>query len=84
MTGFASFSHAAALLHFAEGRGQDPGGAGGVLLVVGIAAAALLIAAVALYLVTRSFRARREKNRSAETVERPLPSEQGRPWSSER
>jgi len=72
------------LTYFAQGRGEDPGGAGGVLVVIGIALAVVLIATGALYLVTRSFRTRREKNRSAQAVEQPLPSEQGRPWSSER
>jgi multisubunit Na+/H+ antiporter MnhB subunit len=84
MTALASPLHATVLNYIAEGRGEDPSGAGGVLLVVGIALAVLLIAGSALYLVSRSFRTRRAKNQSAETVERPLPSEQGRPWSSER
>ena len=77
MIGFASLPHAAALTYFAQGRGEDPGGAGGVLGVIGIALAVVLVAGGALYLVTRSFRARREKNRSAQAVEQPLPSEQG-------
>ena len=84
MTILASPLHTAVLTYIAQGRGEDPGGAGGVLLIVGIALGVVLIAGGALYLVTRSFRARREKNRSAETVEQPLPSEQGRPWSSDR
>jgi hypothetical protein len=55
-----------------------------VLVIVGIAVAVALIAVVAVYLVPRAVTRRREADRSARTVERPLPSEEGRPWSSER
>jgi hypothetical protein len=55
-----------------------------VLVIVGIAVAVALIAIVAVYLVPRAVTRRREADRSARTVERPLPSEEGRPWSSER
>ena len=66
------------------GRGGDPSGVGGVLVVVGIAVLVALTAAAALFLALRGIRARRSADRSAEPVEQPLPSEQGRPWSSER
>ena len=55
-----------------------------VLVIVGIAVAVALIAVVAVYLVPRAVTRRREADRSARPVERPLPSEEGRPWSSER
>jgi hypothetical protein len=83
MAGFESLIlQTLALVPLAQGRGDDPGGAGGVLLVVGIALGLLLLAAAALFLVSRSFRARRERERAAAPAEQPLPSEQGRPWSS--
>lgn len=63
------------------GRGDDPGGVGGILIVVGIAVLVALIAAVALFMVSR---ARRRGNRRPQTTRAPLPSEEGRPWSSER
>jgi hypothetical protein len=73
----------AALLVAADepGRGDDPGGVGGVLIVVGIAVLVALIAAGALFLVSR---ARSRQNRRPQTTRAPLPSEEGRPWSSER
>lgn len=55
-----------------------------VLVIVGIAAAVALIALAAVYLVPRAVTKRREADQTARTVERPLPSEEGRPWSSER
>lgn len=64
------------------GRGDDPGGIGGVLVVVGIALLVLLLAAGALFLVSRLMRSRRD--RQAHTARAPLPSEEGRPWSSDR
>ena len=64
------------------GRGDDPSGGGGVLIVVGIAVLAVLIAGGALFAVSRLMRSRRE--RQADTARGPLPSEEGRPWSSER
>jgi hypothetical protein len=64
------------------GRGGDPSGAGGVLLVVGIAVLAVLVAGTALFLVSRLMRSRRD--RQAQTARAPLPSEEGRPWSSDR
>jgi hypothetical protein len=64
------------------GRGDDPSGSGGVVTVVGIALLVVLIAAGALFLVSRMARKRRESDRDAGTA--PLPSEEGRPWSSER
>lgn len=66
------------------GRGDDPSGAGGVVTVVGIALLATLIAVAALFLVSRLVRKRRESDREAQTTRAPLPSEEGRPWSSER
>ena len=84
MTALASQLYTPALTYIAVGRGENPGGVGGVLLVVGIALALILVAGTALYFVSRRFRARRERSRSAEAVEQQLPSEQGRPWSSER
>jgi hypothetical protein len=63
------------------GRGDDPGGVGGVLIVVGIAVLVALIAAVALFMVSR---ARSRGNRRPQTTRAPLPSEEGRPWSSDR
>lgn len=66
------------------GRGDDPSGAGGVVTVVGIALLATLIALAALFLVMRMARRRRESDREARTARAPLPSEEGRPWSSER
>jgi hypothetical protein len=66
------------------GRGDDPSGAGGVVTVVGIALLALLIALGALFLITRLVRRRRDTDAEGRTVRAPLPSEEGRPWSSER
>jgi hypothetical protein len=42
-----------ALTLFAEGRGSNPGGAGGVAIVVGIAALVVLMAATGMWLVSR-------------------------------
>lgn len=78
MTAIATF----ALTYLAEGRGEDPSGAGGVLLVAGIALAVLLIAGTALFFVSRTVRARRAGGQAEGPSEQPLPSEQGRPWSS--
>ena len=58
------------------GRGEDPSRAGGALLVVGIALVVVLLAAGALFLVSRVARSRRA--RSAEAVRSPLPSEEGK------
>lgn len=66
------------------GRGDVPSDEGGVLVVVGIALVAVLAVALAVFLVMRRVRAQRDVERSGETVDQPLPSEQGRPWSSER
>ena len=75
---------ATALLAQSTGRGETASDAGGVLIVVGIALLALLVAAAVLYALTRRARSRRAAEPSTEGDERPLPSEQGRPWSSER
>lgn len=71
-----------ALTCLAAGRGEDPSGAGGVVLVAGVALAGLLIAVAAVFLVSRTIRARRIGSQAHERSEQPLPSEQGRPWSS--
>lgn len=52
--------------------------------MVVIAVVLALIALAAIYLVPRAVTKRREADQAARTVERPLPSEEGRPWSSER
>ncbi len=77
MTAIATY-----VTYLAEGRGEDPSGAGGVLLVAGIALAVLLIAGTAVFLVSRTIRARRVGSQAHGRSEQPLPSEQGRPWSS--
>ena len=66
------------------GRGEDASGPGGVLIVIGIALLVALTAAAALFLLPRVLRGRRSADRSSGESERPLPSEEGRPWSSER
>ncbi len=78
------FGAALFLVSEGPGRGEDPSDAGGVLLVVGIALLSVIIAIAAVYLVIRLYQRRREANRGARTVERPIPAEEGRPWSSER
>lgn len=66
------------------GRGGDVEGAGGIVLIVGIAVAVLVIAAAAGLLVMRGYRRRREAAGTGETVRHETASEQGRPFSSER
>lgn len=66
------------------GRSDNPSDVGGVLIVVGIALLLALAVAAALLAALRLFRRRREADRSGRTVETSLPSEEGRPWSSER
>jgi hypothetical protein len=67
------------------GRGDDPSGAGGVVTVVGIALLAVLVAGGVLFLITRMARRRRgEAEPEGSAARAPLPSEEGRPWSSER
>lgn len=67
------------------GRGEDPSGTGGVLIVVGIVVVAALAAAAGVLLAMRLLKARREAERAeSEPAEQPLPSEEGRAWSSER
>lgn len=66
------------------GRGEDLSGGAGVLTIVGIALLSTLLALGALFLVVRLLRRRRESDRHGRTARAPLPSEEGRPWSSER
>ncbi|HEV2075381.1 MAG TPA: hypothetical protein VGR10_04020 [Thermoleophilaceae bacterium] len=65
------------------GRGEDVGGAGGVLIVIGIALLALAIVGGAGFLLLRGYRERRAADRSGETVRRKTASEEGRPFSSD-
>lgn len=66
------------------GRGGDLEGAGGIVLIVGIALAVLLIALGAGFVAMRGYRRRREAAREGEAVRHETASEQGRPFSSER
>lgn len=73
------------ILQAAEpGRSENPSGPGGVVIIVGIALLFLVVVVGARLLLPRLVRKRREADRSGATAEAPLPSEEGRPWSSER
>ena len=75
----------ALVLAQSPGRSENPSDAGGVLIVVGIALGVLLVAAVALTLLLRARRGRGAAAPATDASDRSeLPSEQGRPFSSER
>jgi hypothetical protein len=65
-------------------RGPSPSGIEGVLIIAGLVLLIVAIAVAALYLVPRLMAKRRGRDQAAEDTPQRLPSEEGRPWSSER
>jgi hypothetical protein len=65
-------------------RGPSASGVEGVLIIAGLVLLIVAIAIAALYLVPRLMAKRREHGRTTDETPQRLPSEEGRPWSSER
>lgn len=67
------------------GRGPSLDGFEGLLLIVGLVLVIVVAAVAGVYLVSRlTTRRMRRLARQAQPGSQPLPSEHGRPWSSER
>ncbi len=65
-------------------RGPSASGIEGVLIIAGLVRLIVAIAVTALYLIPRLMAKRRQHDQAAEETPQRLPSEEGRPWSSER
>lgn len=79
------FAYIPVILQASEpGRGENPSGPGGFVIIAGIALLLLLVAIAARVLLPRLVKKRREADTSGATADAPLPSEEGRRWSSER
>lgn len=65
-------------------QGPSVSGVGGILIIAGLVLLIVALAVAALYLVPRLIAKRRERDRGVEDTPQRLPSEEGRPWRSER
>lgn len=65
-------------------RGPSASGVEGILIIAGLVLLIVATAVAALYLVPRLLAKRRERDRGAEETPQRLPSEEGRPWASDR